>query len=529
MIRSCAGAWTLFRALLAFDGRRFLPWIAIVTALSASSSLVYPWIFSTEKDRMGLSSAVGSNPALSLIFGTAGDLTTVDGFTVWRGLALGGFLAALGAIVTVTATTRGQEDSGQAELLASGVLGRAARLLAPLALAWIGSLLLGLIAGAVTALCGADGGVSMLLGGTFTASGWLFSSLAAVCAQIASDAHIANDLAVGVLAVLFLARGVLETLDAPEWTLWANPLAWISQTEPGESNTWWPLLAALGLALVLVGIACAVHGRRDFGQGMISPRGGPATGRIRGPWGLIWRIHRGTVLVWVLLFLVLGVVFGYLSTSVQDLVGGNSGVSTILAAGATTQEDITRSFVKTILTLVGIIAAVPGIQMITRLRAEELAFRVEPLLATPLSRVRLFLAPVGLALILSAFLTALAGGIIVSIAVGSGTGLERGDSILQVLLTIPAVWAVTMVAALVIGNRPEVVPAAWLGVLISFGLTLLGPTFKLDDWALGISPFWHVPEVGGGEASYTGVLVVAIISAALGALGTLGFRRRPIS
>ena len=43
------------------------------------------------------------NLALTLIFGTAGDLTTTYGFTVWRGLTLGGFLTVKTSIESVQA------------------------------------------------------------------------------------------------------------------------------------------------------------------------------------------------------------------------------------------------------------------------------------------------------------------------------------------------------------------------------------------------------------------------------------------
>lgn len=45
------------------------------------------------------------------------------------------------------------------------------------------------------------------------------------------------------------------------------------------------------------------------------------------------------------------------------------------------------------------------------------------------------------------------------------------------------------VSVAVVGARPHVRIAAWAGVVASFALTILGPTFKLWDWILAISPF----------------------------------------
>src|SRR5690606_33203961 len=136
---------------------------------------VYPLLFPDPLERAALAVAVGGNPALGIIFGPAFDLSTVDGFNAWRALALAGFFTALGAVLTVIRATRGQEDSGQAELLASGVLGRASRLFAGVGLALAGSLAAGVVSGVVTGLCGGDWQSSLLLGATFTASGWMFA------------------------------------------------------------------------------------------------------------------------------------------------------------------------------------------------------------------------------------------------------------------------------------------------------------------------------------------------------------------
>ncbi|MCC3277387.1 ABC transporter permease [Arthrobacter sp. zg-Y20] len=528
MSNRLAGTRVLLPALAKFDGRRFVPWIALVTALCASSVLAYPRVFPTQQDRLGLAAAVGSNPALSIIFGRPGDLLTADGFTAWRSLALGGFMAALAAVFTVTRATRGQEDSGQAELLASGVMGRGTRLVSAVLLALAGSVLLGGISGVVTGLCGGSWEDSLLLGATFTASGWMFAGVAAAAAQLAPDARTANSLAVSVLGVLFLLRGVLEALAAPEWTTWLNPMSWISQTAPAEADNWWPLLPAAVLALLLVGAAFALSARRDFGQGALAPRPGPVDGGLRGPWSLALRLNRAAAFTWVIAFLVLGVVFGYLSTSVEDLLGTNQGAQQLLAGGAASSSELTRSFIKTILSLVGIIAAVTGVQLMLRVRTEELDRRLEPLLAAPLGRGTYYASNAVPALLLPALLTLVSGTVIAAIAAALGTGVSFGSSFLQALLTIPAVWTAAAVGVAVVGVRPRFSIAAWVGVLLSFALTLLGPTLRLSDLVLGLSPFWHVPTVTSGVPDLSGLLWGSAVTVVLVLAGFAGFRRRDI-
>ena len=91
------------------------------------------------------------------------------------------------------------------------------------------------------------------------------------------------------------------------------------------------------------------------------------------------------------------------------------------------------------------------------------------------------------------------------------------------------VATVVSVSVAVVGARPAVSLAAWVGVFASFGLTLLGPSFKLWDWALAISPFWHIPNVTDSDADWWGLFRISLVTVVLLAIGFVGFRRRDIA
>lgn len=523
------GTARLLRVSLKHEGRNFAPWVLIVTVLSASSALVYPWVFPDAADRAGLAVAVGANPALGLIFGPAFDLQTTDGFNAWRSLGIGGLLVALGAIFTVVKATRGQEDSGQAELLASGVLGRSSRLLTGVSLALIGSTVAGIVSGLVTVLCGGGWTASLLLCATFAATGWMFAGVAAVAAQLGSDARTANSMAVGFLGVLFVLRGFAYSMDADPWAIWANPLGWMTETRPATANDWVPLLYAVAFTAVALAIAFALQARRDFGQGAIVPSPGPARGKVRSTGRLAWRLNLGLLLTWAVAFAILGVVFGYFATSIKDILSEDSAVAQILAAGSTTPDELISAFLVTILSMVGILAAIPGIQTVLKVRSEEIEDRVEPLLAGAITRPRYYASNVVLALIASAVYVLLAGTIIAVLASQADVGLNLGDSILQAVATIPAVWTVVALSTAVVGARPVFLLAAWVGVVVSFALTLLGPMFNLWDWILGISPFWHIPNVTLGDADWSGLGWISLFTLFFLLVGFVGFRRRDLA
>jgi ABC-2 type transport system permease protein len=524
-----AGTRRLFRALAEHEGRLFAPWIAFATLFSASAVIIYPWLFPSAEERSGLALAVGGNPALGLIFGPAFDLMTDDGFNAWRSLTIGGFVAGLGAILAVTRATRGQVDSGQAELLASGVLGRSSRLVAAVGLALFGSVALGAVSGLVTVACGGGWEASLLLAATFTATGWFGAGLAAVAAQLGSDARTASSLAVGTFGGLFILRGFAYAVDAPRAAVWANPLGWMTETRPATGDHWWPLLPMVGLALVLLAAAFVLQSRRDFGLGLVAPRPGPARGSVRSTIGLAWRLNRGLLATWAVTFGLLGVVFGYFATCIHDLFAANPAIAGILAAGATSPDTLVNAFLTTLLSLVGIIAAVSGVQVIVGIRSEELDDRVEPVMATAVARPRYLFSHVAVAFAAPAFYTMLAGTIVGALASRADIGVTLGHVLLQAAATIPAVWTVVALSVAIVGARPVVVLAAWLGVFGSFILTLLGPTFKLPDWALAISPYWHIPNTGAAAPDYLGLLWISLFTLFFLAVGTAGLRRRDLA
>lgn len=191
------------------------------------------------------------------------------------------------------------------------MMGRGARLSAAVALGMGGSLVAGLLATLVALACGGTWETQLLVGAIIAVTGWMSTSFAAVSAQLGSEKHTANTLAVGTLSALYVLRGFCYSLDLPEWTIWANPLGWMGQTKPVTENLWWPLLLGVALALLLVALALVLQSRRDFGAGALAPKPGPVRGKVTSSLALTWRLNRWSVVTWLGVLALLGVMFGY--------------------------------------------------------------------------------------------------------------------------------------------------------------------------------------------------------------------------
>lgn len=523
------GTVPLLRVALRQDARTIAPWVVLVSALSASSVLAYAWIFPDPSDRAELARTLGANPALSLIFGPARDLMTADGFNAWRAGQLGAFFAGLMTILIVVRNSRADEDSGQAELIASGVIARRSRLAVALLIATIASLALGVVSFLLTIASGGGITASLVLAATYTASGLIFAGVAAITAQLGSDARTASSLAIATLGVLYVLRGYIDSSGAPDWATWLTPLGWLEEAGPATANDPWPIAVAVAFAVLLVVIAFLLQGRRDFGQGLLSPRPGPAEAGLAGTvWGLALKLHLRSLIAWMIGFAGLGLVFGNLVRSMTDLVRENPAMAGVVASGATTTADLGFAFLMTILALIAVVTAVMGVQMILRIHAEEVDFRVEPLLAGSLRRSTYLASNVVLALLGTAVGLLVAGVCLGLVASAQNDGITLGDVIRQAVVTIPAVWVLVGLATAVVGAAPGKRLVGWLGVVATFALTILGPTFKLWDWALDISPLRHVPAVTAASPDWTGLAWLAGVLVLFLTVGFVGFRRRDL-
>lgn len=269
--------------------------------------------------------------------------------------------------------------------------------------------------------------------------------------------------------------------------------------------------------------------QRDFGQGLIAPRPGNPNGRLSSPFGLALRSNQSQLITWLVASLGLGLLFGYFAGSIKDMLSENPAIAQVFASGQADPHEMTAAIAVTILSLAGIILSISGVQIMLSLRAEEQADRLEPAIVAGGSRTRHYLSYVALALLSTAVFLALSGALMGIVAQVRDVGLSFSDVFLQSLCAIPAVWAVIGVSVAVVGARPAVSIAAWAGVFLSFALTLLGPTFKLWNWALAISPFYHVPNINALSTHWVGICVVLFIALLLCAIGLRGFVSRDLS
>ncbi len=528
--------WAGFGALVRLATRRdrvLVPvWIAVFVLVAASSASATAGLFPTVADRVQAARAANATPALVAFYGKVYDVTSLGGIGMLKLTALGAVLVAVLMAVLVVRHTRGEEESGRADVVGAGVVGRRAPLGAALALAVGASVLLGTFSALGVMVAGLPAEGSLAFGLTWAVAGIEFAAVAAVAAQLTETARAATSLTVATLGAAYLLRAVGDSAadSSVTWLTWLSPIGWAQQIRPFGGDRWWVALLPLVFSAALAAVALTLVARRDVGAGVLQPRLGPAAAApsLRSPLALAWRLHRTALLAWGVAFAVLGAVLGSIASDVGSLLESPQTRDLIVRMGGV--ANLTDAFLAAELGFVGVFAAAYGIQTALRLRTEEVALRASPVLATAVSRTRW---------IASHAVVALAGASALVLVAGAAAGLthrapDAGTAHTVVRLVgaavvqLPAVWLLTALALAFVGLVPRLVVGAWVALVLCVLLGELGSALGLSPRLLDVSPFTHVPKAPGGDVSPVPLVWLTAVAGVLLAAAFVGMRRRDV-
>lgn len=516
----------MVRLALRRDRVRLPVWIVAIVGLLMSSVLSVTALYGTAAARESYTSAVGGNPAGVVMGGPGYGLPSLGAVVVFEVSVVGYVAVALMSLLTVVRHTRAEEEAGRTELLRAGVVGRYSGTVAALSVAAGAN---ALVAAAMAA--GMIGGGlpvagSVALAATFVAFGLVVAGVAAVAAQVTEHARGASGLGAAVLGVFFVVRAAGDVGDSP--LSWASPMGWAHQVRPFAGEQWLVLLPSAVLFGALVVAALVLTDRRDVGAGLVPARPGRATASrwLSGPEGLALRQHRAVLLGWSAGLLLLGVAYGSVGDAVEQLVSENEAVAEFVAQSGVGLVD---SFFAVAALMIALIATGFALQAVQRMRGEESAGRLEPLLATAVPRWRWAASHVVVAGLGAVLLLALAGlGLGATHAGLTGDPSQVWRLTAATLVYAPAVWALVGLGAALFGVLPRATAAVW-GVLAACAFAaVLGRTLQLPEWVMELSPFQHVPQLPGATLDLVPLLALVVVSLVLVGLGLAGLRRRDV-
>ncbi|HNV12149.1 MAG TPA: ABC transporter permease, partial [Propionibacteriaceae bacterium] len=528
-MKGFVGTWHLLRLAWRRD-RVLIPATVISLAVLIYYSVVATLaLYSNVAERVIAAKAAGAMPSVIAMYGHIYDPTSLGGIGTAKVGMIGFLTMAILAIAIVRRHTRAEEESGRFELLGATVYGRRA----PLAAAVTLSLLTSLLAGVLTAVASGAGGLSWTgswaMGLAVTAVGLSWTGITAIAVQLSESNRTCGAFAFGSLALAFFVRmiGDLNEGSFLGVLTWLSPLGWAQQVRPFAGDRFWVLVIPAVFTLACLLVADRLQASRDISSGLFAQRPGVARGQLGSAEDLAQRLQRTSLIGWAVSFALLAVVLGFLIDNLTGFITDEAADMLRKMGGVGMMTDL---YISVEAGFMALAAAVFGVGSVLRLHGEESSGHAEQILATKVTRTR-FLASHGvIAFVGTAGLMILVGVVMgLSHAIASGGWSDFWRDSTASFVQIPPVLVIVAIACVVFAWLPRQPWVAWLVLAACFVLGEFGALLKLPDWIQQLSPFAHIPKLPAEPMSWTPVLILLALTAALVAAAVVGLRRRDLA
>ncbi|MDZ5710862.1 ABC transporter permease [Jeotgalibacillus sp. HH7-29] len=506
-------------------------WILSITALTLLTAWAFEDLYQSEAERFAVAETM-RNPAMTAMVGPGYGLEnyTTGPMMAHQMLLFTAILAAVMTILLTAKHTRGDEEDGRSEMIGSLPAGRLAPLTAVLITMGISQLLLALSLGSSLSILGIETvpvGDSFLYGAAIGATGLFFAGVTAFFAQLSESSRGATGFAFLVLGLSYIIRAFGDVSN--ETVSWFSPLGWTLKTEVYVNNLISPLFLLVAGSLFFAGTAFSLLFKRDLGSGMLPAKPGRkhASPFLLSPFGLALRLLRTSIIVWGVALMAIGASYGSVLGDLESFFGSNEMLSNMVdpESGLT----LTEQFVSMLMAIMSMMAAVPALMFFFKLKSEENKNRMENIYARAVSRQKVFLSYLAVALIFGSLMMVIAT---VSLWGASVPVMDEpmpfSTVITAGLVYLPAIWVMVGIGTLFTGYKPSITSIAWGYLIYSFLVVYLGGLLQLPEWPGKLSPFGHVPQIPGEDLSLIPLLLLTLFAAILYTAGVYSYKQRDL-
>jgi ABC-2 type transport system permease protein len=504
--------------------------------------------------------ALVRHPAMRL-FAEPVDVLSPGGYATWR-LSLLLPLVGIWALLAMSRTLRGEEESGALDVLLS--VPRSRLRVATEKLAAVAASLL--LMGALIALMAFAGGkiahtglrleAAVLFGLNAALLAGVFGATALLASQFTRARRTAAGITGAFLGLSVVMTSVGRTVPGGGWVGQLSPLHYFELSKPlvasyGTSPRAMLALAALSAALSAVGLALfvrrdvgahvALPARRDRADRQAGVRAVPLSGwSLRSDLGRSLASLSATTSWWGLaLAIYTAVITAILRQTQENLLGllesaaRRGPVYADLVARFTGGDDAAMNarFLTPVFMLLAVVVAAFAVTLASHWAAEEEEGRLELLLGTPRARQLVILARFAAA---AAALLMVCGLIFASVTLTSslvGFALDKNRLAQAAFGIVPIGLVVTAIGYLLSGwLRSRAVSGILIALLLaSFVITLLGSLWRWPPLLLQLSIFeqYGTPLVDGLRPGNT--LGLFIVAAAALTAATIRFGRKDLT
>ncbi|MGZ4455493.1 MAG: ABC transporter permease [Nocardioides sp.] len=503
-----AGTLQLTRRALRRDRVLVSVWVALLTVVVLASAAATADLYPSESDRVQAATVLNQSAAVVALYGPVLDVHSLGELAMTKLTVLYAVVVALLLLVVVRRHTRGDEESGHAELLGGTAIGPRALLAAAVLEGVLLSVAVGVLAAAADVAGGLPTVGSLAFGASWAGVALVAVGLTAVCCQLSASSRTCAGLAGGGVATLYALRAVGDV--GPGWLSWLSPFGWSTRLRAWHDPRWWVLLLDLGLAVALVALAQVLREHRDLGSGLLPDRPGPAHGapRLSDVLALAWRVHRTTLVSWTVGCAAMGAVMGAIAPGVEGLLDTDLGRRMMASLGG--PGALEDALLAAVLSLAGVVVTCFALAVVGHGGADEHDGRTEQVLATAQTRTASFAAGVVVAAGGSAWLLGVTG-----LTTGLALGRDVPGLVAAGLAQAPAVWVVLGATVLLFAVRNRWAVLGWAVLGACFVVGQLGELLRLPAWVTDLSPYAHSPAMPAEAWRTAPVLVLTGLAATL--------------
>lgn len=526
------GTLTLYKLMLKHEKVKILIWLISLISITLLTAVTYHNMYQNSEEIKAFALIV-QNPVMKAMVGRGYPTEAYNTALVFAH-EMFIFTAIAVAIMNIMFTVRlmrNDEEEGRVELIRSLPVGRYSYLLAAsLVILLINVILiLGIGLGlTIASLPGITFNGSMLYGATLVLVGLTFTSIAALFCQLTSSTKSASNLSFGLLIFFYIIRGIGDIKIAA--FLYLSPLGLISKILVFYENHWWPLLILLGIIIFLGLCTTWLYRNRDLGAGLINSRQGKvkASKWVKTPIGLIIRLERLSLILWLVGFFLFTFTFGAVLKEFDQYFSDVELFIKILGPDAKEHllEEITFFLIK----MFSLFAIIPSLILLMRIYKEEAKQRLEQVYIRNLSRIKYFIIHFVIALIYSIIMQL---AIVMTIWLAGKKTLQSilsfSDLIQLGLIFLPSIWVVLSLTAFLIGFLPRQVPFIWGYFVFIFIEFYLNKLLKLPQVISKLSVFSYIPKIPTEKINLLTSTILIFIGLGLLITGLFTYRKRDLN
>ncbi len=524
------GISTYIKLILKRDRLRISTWLVVLVGMTLAVTVAFPNLYASSEDITAILNTL-NNPAMVAMFGPIYGADNYHFGAILSSQML--LFSLLGvsvmSILLVTRHTRKDEELGRLEVLRSLPFGKESTLGATFVVYSLVSLVLGLTIALLLPLLNVDqvdwiG--SLNYGMALSIIGIYFAAITGLFAQLSQSSRGTLALSFGFLGFAYILRAYGDL--SSEILSLISPLGLVLRIQAFVTNDWWPIIILLFQSIVIMVVALILNHTRDLDGALLPTRAGrkKASKWLFSPFGLLFRLQRGSLFYWSIGIFVLGVSYGSILGDMEMFLESNEMYRQLISNIGHT-GDLVEAFTVMLIAIIAISSSIPTLMMLHKLRHEEQQGRIEHLLGLSVSRLSLILSTLILAIVCAVWFTFIGTlGLWVAGDAVTESSLSLASFLSSSFSYLPALLMFIGLSVVLIAYLPKWTRIIWMYLTFAFITIYFGGILQLPEWISKLTPLGFIPQMPVDDFDFIQTLLMTMTAIVVIGIGVRRYQKR---